>query len=81
MTSDPVDRAISSLLDRPALAAGAGLALLGILAIAVFVVQEVFIVLWFFGLVFVFYLVWRFIRAFELMARAVDRYVDDQHAD
>lgn len=78
MTPDPIDRLILTLLDRPPLAAGAVIALLVVVAFSVLVVQELVVAVWFFVLVFLIYLAWRFVRAFERLAGAVDRYLDDR---
>lgn len=78
MASDPVNRVSLVLLQRPVLAAALGLLVLVGLLYSVLVAQELFVAVWFVVLVFFAYLAWRFVQAFELVARAVDRYVDEQ---
>ena len=65
---DPLQR----LLDRPRIAAIGALLLALLLGAAVFVLQELFMALWFLLLLFIVHLVLRFVRAFERIAGAME---------
>lgn len=81
MASDPVVRTSSALVERPAIAIALALAGVVVLLYSVLVAQELFLALRFFVIVFFAYLAWRFVRAFELVARAMNRYVDDNREE
>ena len=73
---DPVRAGLAGLAGRPGRAAAVAVAAVLVLLYAVFVQQELFLVIWLGVSGFLLYLLWRFVRAHERLAAAAERVAD-----
>lgn len=76
-SEDPVATTVASLAGSPGRTLALAVAVVLLVAYAVLIQQELFLVIWLLVVGFLVYLVWRFVRAHERLAGAAERLAND----